>query len=116
MNTQQKYYQDNPQENPKNQTIMKTGRLTTTARKAKKLQAFNLFNEGKTPKEIVKKTGISYKTVLGWLKPWKEETEAQAETLHLCNQRLQTLLKDPNAKTSDIKNLVSALEALKKAT
>lgn len=79
-----------------------------------KQKALQLFNKDTRPTEIAEKVGVTIKTAYKWVNHWKKEKEAKAETLQLFENRIKTLLKDPKAKTSDIKNLVFAMERLKK--
>jgi len=77
-----------------------------------KRNAISLFLKGISQKNISKQLNVSEKTISGWLKELKEKYNKNQKDIKTLNLKLTDLLNNPNAKTTDIKNISIAIAKL----
>lgn len=71
-----------------------------------------LYNQKKTNTEIAKEVGVSVKTIYSWLLDYKELEQTTKGNIKALENRLKTMLENPNTPPKDIRDIAQSLEYL----
>lgn len=77
-----------------------------------KRKAFNLYKQGFIVEDIAKEVNVSRKTVTLWLKEIREFDEDYIKKIKGLNDRLNTLIADPNSSPRDIESITYSINIL----
>lgn len=81
-----------------------------------RIKALELLDKGYEQKQVAQIVGVTEKTVGNWAKKYRTSLKLSKSNITLLETRLNTMLQDPKAKTTDIKNLVLSLNTLRQKT
>lgn len=79
-----------------------------------KQQAYTLYLQGKSNREIAQQVKATEKTVAKWLHPYKQRLAKIAQQEKMLFDHIEDILKAPKFNAQELKTALSALEMLQK--